>query len=208
MVKDWNKDLEPLIKHYANRKHPLDYQNRYQLLVMVILSAQSTDALINKVSKDFFKAYPTITNLAKAKPEDLQNQLSGVRNFRNKINWLLKLSNQIGSEDKIPTRMDELTKLPGVGRKSANVIIRESKGEAEGIIVDLHVLRVAPRLGIATGEKPEQIEKQMMAVLDKSKWNGAGMAISFLGREICRPTPQCPECLMRLVCKYYQELKG
>ena len=108
--------------------------------------------------------------------------------------------------------MDQLTKLPGLGRKSANVIIRESGDTAEGVIVDLHVLRVAPRLGIVTDEdadKPEKVEKQIMAAVSKEFWNEAGMAISFLGREICRPTnPKCDICPMNTVCLYYQSLKN
>jgi endonuclease III len=100
--------------------------------------------------------------------------------------------------------MAELIKLPGIGRKSANVIIRESGDHAEGIIVDLHVLRVAPRLGIAVGDKPEKIEKQLMEIIPQNRWNETGMSMSFLGREICRPTnPKCNICVMNKVCKYY-----
>jgi endonuclease III len=103
--------------------------------------------------------------------------------------------------------MDELTALPGIGRKSANVIMRESGVKAEGIIVDLHVVRVAPRLGIATGTDPKKIEKQIMDVLDPKDWGEAGMAISFLGRETCRPkNPKHSECVMKDVCAYYKSL--
>ena len=118
----------------------------------------------------------------------------------------MKLAQTIGDDSKIPTTLEELTKLPGLGRKSANVIIRESGGKAEGIVVDLHVVRVAPRIGIATGDKPEKIEKELMQVIPEGRWNEAGMAISFLGREICRPTnPKCDICVMKVVCKYYLE---
>lgn len=206
MAQDWNNDLEPLLKQYKNRKHPLDYNNRYQLLVMVVLSAQATDDLINKIAKDFFIAYPTIADLGKATPEEVHKLVKSVRSFGKKTTWLLQIAEMIGTDDKIPTRMDELIKFPGLGRKSANVIIRELKGTAEGIIVDLHVVRVAPRLGIASGDKPEQIEKQMMSALDKNLWGDAGMSISFLGREICRPTPDCLNCIMTKVCKFYQEV--
>jgi endonuclease-3 len=97
--------------------------------------------------------------------------------------------------------------LPGIGRKSANVIKREAGAAPEGIIVDLHVVRVAPRLGIATGTDPKKIEKQMMEVLPAKRWD-AGMAMSFLGREICRPTnPQCEVCVMKRVCTYYNNNK-
>ena len=196
--------LEPLIKQYANRKHPLDYKSRYQLLAMVILSAQDSDKHINELAPAFFEVYPTVADLALAQPEDLHRYIGTVRNFGNKSNWLVKLAQTIGSDDKIPTTMETLTKLPGVGRKSANVIIRESGGKAEGVIVDLHVVRVAPRIGIATGTQPEKIEKQIMSIVPPEHWNAIGMAISFLGREICRPTnPKCSVCVMNKVCQYY-----
>jgi len=102
--------------------------------------------------------------------------------------------------------MEELTALPGIGRKSANVIMRESDIPAEGVIVDLHVVRVAPRLGIASGTDPKKIEKQIMDEIPSNDWGEIGMAMSFLGREICRPTnPKCLECPMNTVCEYYKE---
>ena len=203
---DWMEHLEPLFQHYGKRKHPLDYQNRYQLMAMVVLSAQDSDKHINELSKEFFQAYPSIQSLAKVESADLQRFIGSVRNFQNKSKWLVSIAQAVQSDDKIPETLDALTELPGIGRKSANVIIRESGGKAEGIIVDLHVLRVAPRLGIAVGDKPEKIEKQLMGVIPQDRWNEAGMAFSFLGREICRPTnPKCAECMMNPVCKYYSE---
>lgn len=204
---NWSEHITPLINLYAKRKHPLDYHNRYQLLVMVILSAQDSDRHINSLAPALFEAYPSIAQLAKATPEDLHRYISSVRNFNNKSNWLVKLAQMIGDDNNIPNTLEELTKLPGVGRKSANVIIRESGGKAVGVIVDLHVVRVAPRLGIAEGTKPEKIEKQLMETLPQEQWNDAGMAISFLGREICRPSnPKCKECIMNKVCNFYQSL--
>jgi endonuclease-3 len=202
---DWVKAFEPLIKQYKGRKHPLNYQNRYQLLVMVLLSAQDSDRNINLLAPAFFERYPSMKVLATAKPEDLYRYIKHVRNFATKARWLTHIATTLEDDKNIPTTLEELTKLPGVGRKSANVIIRESGGPAEGIIVDLHVRRVAPRIGIATSDKPEKIEKQMMEVLPKRSWNDAGMACSFLGREICRPTnPKCGDCVMIDVCHYYK----
>ncbi len=204
MEVNWVKNIKPLLRQYCKRKHPLDYANRYQLVVMVILSAQDSDKHINEVAKDFFKFYPTMNDLATASIEDIQQLISSVRNFVNKSNWLSKLSKAVGNDSEITVTMEELIKLPGIGRKSANVIIRESGYEAEGIIVDLHVLRVAPRLGVAEGNRPEKIEKQLMSIFPKPIWNEVGMAISFLGREICRPSkPKCNECVMKTVCSYY-----
>jgi endonuclease-3 len=144
--------------------------------------------------------------LSQATPDAIQELISDVRNFANKSKWLSELSKKTKKDKNIPLTLDELTELPGIGRKSANVIKRESGVEAEGIIVDLHVVRVAPRLGIATGADPKKIEKQMMDVLPQKQWD-AGMAMSFLGREICRPIPKCELCLMNTVCAYYNANK-
>lgn len=208
MEKNWPQAFEPLFRQYGKRRHPLDYQNRYQLVVMVVLSAQDSDKHINELAPDFFAAYPTMNALSRATPEDLQHHLGSVRNFGNKIKWLIAMAQTVGEDENIPRTMEGLTKLPGLGRKSANVIIRESGDPAEGVIVDLHVLRVAPRLGIADeadSTKPEKVEKKIMAAVPKERWNEAGMSISFLGREICRPTnPKCDICLMNTVCRYFQ----
>lgn len=201
---NWASAIRPLVDQYKGRKHPLNYANRYQLVVLVILSAQSADDRINAMAPALFKAYPTMSDLAKSGPEMLYQYISSVRGFMKKARWLVSLAREVGSDEKIPTTMAGLIALPGIGRKSANVIIRESGGVAEGIIVDLHVLRVASRIGIARGEDPKKVEKQLTEAIPHEDWNEAGMAFSFLGREICRPTdPKCEECVMNKVCAYY-----
>jgi endonuclease-3 len=205
---NWQKEIQPLIKKYQGKKHPLDYNNTYQLVVMVVLSAQDSDRNINKLAPDLFNAFPDMKSLAGADPEALYPFVSKVRSFRNKTKWLLEIARTIKTDKNIPKTMEGLTALPGIGRKSANVIMRESGVKAEGIIVDLHVVRVAPRISIATGTDPKKIEKQLMEVIDPGDWGEAGMAISFLGREICRPSnPKCPECVMNKVCFYYKTNK-
>lgn len=203
---DWKKEIKLLIKKYKGKQHPLDHQhNPYHLLVMVVLSAQDSDRNINKIAPELFNAFPDLKALAKADFDTLFPFVQKVRSSRKKTNWLIEIANQIKQDKNIPTSLDELTKLPGIGRKSANVIKRELGVEAEGIIVDLHVVRVAPRLGIASGTDPKKLEKQMMEIVDPKDWGEAGMAISFLGREICRPkNPKCPECVMNKVCDYYK----
>ncbi len=202
---NWQKEIQPLIKKYKGKKHPLDYNNVYELLVSVVLSAQDSDRHINKLAPDLFKAFPDIKALSKADAESLLPYVKDVRNFGNKINWLLALSALVKEDKNIPNTLEGLTELPGIGRKSANVIMREAGLKPEGIIVDLHVVRVAPRLGIAQGTDPKKLEKQMMELLDPKDWGEVGMAISFLGREICRPTnPKCSECVMNTVCDYYK----
>ena len=200
---DWKEAIKPLLKKYKGKRHPLDYGNTYQLLAMVVLSAQDSDKHINQIAPKFFAAFPNMKALSQATPDAIGELISDVRNFGNKSKWLSELSKKIKEDKNIPLTLDELTEMPGIGRKSANVIKRESGAEPEGIIVDLHVVRVAPRLGIATGTDPKKIEKQMMDILPQTQWD-AGMAMSFLGREICRPTnPKCEVCVMNTVCAYY-----
>lgn len=204
---DWAEAVLPLIKKYKGKKHPLEYKNLYQLVVMVILSAQDSDKHINQVAIPLFEAFPDMPSLARADEQMLFKYISGVRNFGNKTKWLMTLAKTLKDEKNIPLTMDGLTALTGIGRKSANVIMREMGKKAEGVIVDLHVVRVAPRLGIATGTDPKKIEKQIMEAIPQKDW-GVGMDISFLGREICRPTnPKCEECPMNKVCAYYNSKK-
>ncbi|MFI5149615.1 MAG: endonuclease III domain-containing protein [Bacteroidia bacterium] len=205
---NWATAVQPLIKKYKGRPHPLAYKNVYQLLVMVILSAQDSDKHINEVAPPFFEAFPDMKSLAKADEQSLFRYIGKVRNFGNKTKWLLTLARTVKEDKNIPLTLEKLTELPGIGRKSANVILREAGKKAEGVIVDLHVLRVAPRLGIANGTDPKKIEKQIMELIPEKDWGQIGMAFSFLGRETCRPTnPKCPECVMNTCCAYLKTSK-
>lgn len=201
---NWETKLKPILKKYKGKKHPLDYQNTYQLLVMVVLSAQDSDANINNIAPALFEKYPTLTSLSKTDFETFIPYISKVRNNATKANWLLEIAKTIQNDKDIPLTMPELTALKGIGRKSANVILRETNKPAEGIIADLHVIRVAPRIGIIKEAKDgNKAEKDLMEVLPKSIWSEIGMAISFLGREICRPKPKCEECLLTDICLHY-----
>lgn len=202
----WPDAIQPLLKKYKGKKHPLDYENIYQLVVMVILSAQDSDRNINKVAPRLFEAFPDMKSLSRAEPELLYPFVGKVRNFANKSKWLVEIASEIKEDKKIPLTHEGLTALKGIGRKSANVILREAKMPPEGIMVDLHVVRVAPRLGIATGSDGNKIEKQLMDVLPRKDWD-AGMAMSFHGREICRPKPKCEVCLMNTVCAFYNQIR-
>ena len=206
---DWAQALQPLLAKYRGAKHPLDYKNIYQLLVMVVLSAQDSDAHINKVGPKFFKEFPNMKALSKANTTQLTEILSEVRFHTNKIAWLQEIAETVMEDKNIPMTMKELTALKGVGRKSANVIMREAGVPSEGIMVDLHVLRVAPRIGVANGKDATKIEKQMMEKFPREMWGEIGMAISHLGREICRPSnPKHSECVVNDVCEYCLSKKG
>ena len=145
---DWAKKSDPILKKYKDRKHPLDYQNLYQLMVMVVLSAQDSDANINKIAPALFEVYPNMESLSVSNVSALIPHISKVRNFATKANWLIEIAQTIQKDENIPLTMDGLTALKGIGRKSANVIMREANVAAEGIIDDLHVIRVAPRIGL------------------------------------------------------------
>lgn len=201
---DWAEKLQPLIDKYKGKKHPLDYENLYQLMVAVILSAQDSDANINKIAPGFFKEFPNLETLSTSTIEDLFPYVSKVRNFNTKSSWLIEIAQILKSDKNIPTSLNDLIDLKGIGRKSANVIMREMKVPAEGIIADLHVIRVAPRIGLCDEAKDgNKVEKQLMQLLPKEIWGEIGMAISFLGRETCRPTnPKCFECPVQNDCNY------
>lgn len=145
---EWVEKLTPILTQYKGRKHPLDYHNLYQLLVMVVLSAQDSDANINKIAPALFEVYPNMESLAASNVEALIPHISKVRNFGTKANWLIEIARTIRKDENIPLTMYGLTALKGIGRKSANVIMREANVPAEGIIADLHVIRVAPRIGL------------------------------------------------------------
>lgn len=202
---DWATALSPLLKKYRNKPHPLKYDNLYQLLLAVVLSAQTTDELVNAISPALFEAYPDMRALAKTDAQSLFQFILKVRGFGKKAEWLVRIAQEIKEDRNIPVDMAGLVALPGIGRKSANVIMRGAGVKAEGVIVDLHVLRVAPRIGIADGEDPKKIEEQIMNAIPQKDWGEIGMAISFLGREICRPTnPKHAECPVKESCEFYK----
>jgi len=202
---DWEAKLAPILEKYKGQKHPLDYENLYQLLVMVVLSAQDSDANINKIAPALFETFPNMESLSVSNVDTLIPHISKVRNFGTKASWLIDIAQTIQKDENIPLTMNSLTALKGIGRKSANVIMREAGVPAEGIIADLHVIRVSPRIGlIPENQDGNKVEKQLMQILPKSIWGEIGMAISFLGRQICRPKPKCPECPINMICEYYK----
>jgi endonuclease-3 len=204
---NWETKLAPILKKYKDRKHPLKYQNLYQLVVMVVLSAQDSDANINSISPSLFQTFPNMESLASLSAKDLIPHISKVRNFGTKANWIIKIAQTIRKDKNIPLTMETLIALKGIGRKSANVIMREAGILPEGIIADLHVIRISPRIGlIQKTSDGNKVEKQLMQILPKNIWAEIGMSISFLGRETCRPKPKCEECVINEICDYYSEI--
>ncbi|WP_374541284.1 endonuclease III [Flavobacterium sp.] len=204
---DWNEILKPLIIKYKEKKHPLEYNNIFELIVAVLLSAQDSDAHVNKIMPKFLEKYPNLQQIKKAKIEDIQTTISDVINSKNKANWIYSIGQNINDDLIIPLNLKELIKLKGIGRKSANVILNVMKKPAEGIICDLHVIRVSSRIGLTKETKDgNKIEMELMQKLNHKTWNDIGMALSFLGREICRPTkPKCSNCIINSNCNFYNQ---
>lgn len=199
----WETALQPLLQKYSTSEDPLYSEKLFQVLVKVLLAAQDSDTHINKLAPALFKDFPNMKALSKANTEQLLKHLSGVRFHANKIAWLQDIATTVKDDSNIPTTMKELVALKGVGRKSANVIMKAAGAKPEGIMVDLHVVRVAQRLGIAEANNATKIEKELMAKLPQRMWGEIGSSMSHLGREICRPTnPKHELCPVSYVCEY------
>lgn len=195
-----------------SRQHPgawteLHFNNAYELLIATVLSAQSSDERVNGVTPALFKRYPNARALAKATTDELEPQIRSTGFFRAKSRALAGLSAALVKSHggDIPGDMEQLTALPGVGRKTANVVLGHAFG-VPGLPVDLHVLRVANRIGIAKSDKPEIVEAQLTGALQGDKWVLASDVLILHGRRICRPKPLCDRCAVRNDCDYYQQL--
>ena len=172
---------------------------------MVVLSARSTDAAVNKLAPSLFQTYPNIESLLNISPEALYPYIKSIPGFMKKAKYLLEIAQAVRSETGIPRTIDEFLKLSGVGRKTANVVMFEMDLPAEGVIVDLHTIRVTGRLGIVNTDKSEKIERRLMEVFPAKDWGLLGMSLTYIGRELCRPTdPHCFECPLSTFCNYNQ----
>ena len=185
----------------------LNFSTPYELLVATILSAQCTEERVNQVTPALFKRYPDAPALAKATTDELEPQIQSTGFFRAKSRSLLGMATEVVDQHggKIPNTMDELVKLPGVGRKTANVVLGHALG-VPGLPVDRHVLRVANRIGIAKSEDPEVVEQQLGEALPPAHWTRASDTLILHGRRICKPKPLCPQCVVRPDCLYYRNV--
>ena len=200
--------LEALQKAYPNPKTELDYKNEMQLVLAVLLSAQTTDKKVNQVTPALFKRYPTWKDLASADVSDLEKLIHDVNFHKTKARRIKALANQILSNfhGKVPQTLDELTSLPGIARKSANVIMHELWDKAEGIAVDTHVARVSNRLGLVHTKDVKKIEQELMRLIPKEKWRHFHSAMVLHGRYVCTARkPKCAECVLRHCCASAEE---
>ena len=185
----------------------LNFTNAYELLVATILSAQCTDARVNAVTPALFRRYPDARALAAAEPADLEPQIQSTGFFRMKSRSLVGMARAVVDQHDgaIPATMAALVTLPGVGRKTANVVLGHALG-VPGLPVDRHVLRVANRIGLVQSDDPERVEATLCALLPPERWTRASDALILHGRRICRPKPLCDRCLVRDDCVYFQRL--
>ena len=201
------KILAALSTQHPNADTELNFTNAYELLVATILSAQCTDERVNQVTPALFKRYPDAKALARANTDELEPQIQSTGFFRAKSRSLLGMATEVVEEHhgEVPRTMEELVKLPGVGRKTANVVLGHALG-VPGLPVDRHVLRVAGRIGIASSEDPIVVEQQLGNALPPAKWTRASDTLILHGRRICKPKPLCPQCAARPDCLYYRNV--
>ena len=196
-----------LATQHPNADTELHFTNAYELLVATILSAQCTDERVNQVTPALFKRYPDARALARASTADLEPQIQSTGFFRAKSRSLAGMAAALVQEHggDVPAAMDALVKLPGVGRKTANVVLGHALG-IPGLPVDRHVLRVANRIGIARSEDPEIVEQQLGAAMPPPEWTRTSDTLILHGRRICKPKPLCDRCVVRDDCDYYRSL--
>lgn len=192
-----------LKKRYPDAKCSLDFTNAFELLIATILSAQSTDARVNIVTKSLFRKYPAARAFADASQVEMETDVRQTGFFRNKAKAVINCSKAIverhGGE--VPRTMEELTALPGVGRKTANVVLGNAFNTPVGVVVDTHVGRVSGRLGLTANADPEKIEQDLMALLPRANWTGFAHRLIHHGRETCiARKPRCAACVLNDLC--------
>ncbi|OFW17443.1 MAG: endonuclease III [Acidobacteria bacterium RIFCSPLOWO2_02_FULL_67_21] len=204
---DTRRIIRSLARQHPNADTELHSRNAFELLVATILSAQSTDERVNMVTPALFARYPDAAALARASTGELEPLILSTGFFRQKSKALLGMARQLVDRHggTVPADMALLTELPGVGRKTANVVLGHALG-VPGLPVDRHVLRVSNRIGIAKGDDPERVERQLCAALPASMWTRASDVQILHGRRICRPKPLCDRCSVRTDCEYYREV--
>jgi endonuclease-3 len=211
--------IQPIIRllrrHYPQARTALEYADPLQILVATILAAQSTDKLVNTVTPSLFKKYPTAEAFAKADRGELETMIHSTGFFRNKAKSIVGSAQRIVDAygGRVPDSIDELVTLPGVARKTANIVLAAGYGKAEGIAVDTHARRVSQRLGLTKCDDPVKIERDLMALVPRPDWIDFNFLLVDHGRALCQARrPKCPECFLRKLCpsaaKLHPELRS
>ncbi|HPC30057.1 MAG TPA: endonuclease III [bacterium] len=207
-MENLKKIFELLKKAYPDTKTALQFNTPSQLLIATVLSAQTTDTQVNKITKDLFKKFPGPKEFADAKIQDIEKSISSINFYKTKAANIKKLSEKIEKDfnGKVPDSMDKLITLPGVARKTANVVLSQAFGKNQGIVVDTHVKRVSNRLGLTKNTDPDKIEKDLMRIIPEKEWGNFSFRIIQHGRKVCKAkNPLCNECVLSKICPSYNQ---
>jgi endonuclease III len=192
-----------LKSEFPDARTELDWRNPLELLVATMLSAQTTDVQVNRVTQSLFSKYRTAEDYAESSPGELEEDIRPTGFYRNKARSLRNMASALVQEHdgEVPRSMQELVALPGVGRKTANVVLGNAFGVDEGIVVDTHVRRVSGRLGLTENRDPEKIERDLMQVVPKRDWTVFSHLLILHGRRTCKARkPDCPNCVLNDIC--------
>jgi len=195
--------LERLLERYPHTGTTLEWTSPWEILVATVLAAQCTDQRVNKVTPELFRLWPDPESLAQAKLEDVERVIRSTGFYRNKARHLVRSARIIQDRHngKVPASMEELLQLPGVARKTANIVLSGAFGIREGIAVDTHVKRLAGRLGLTSSGDPERVEKDLAALLPRSEWGRINHLLVQFGREVCLArSPRCAVCELGDIC--------
>ena len=195
--------LSLLKELYPDARCALEYRNAYELLCATILSAQCTDVRVNLVTPTLFSRYPTPFELARAEPADVEEIIKSTGFFRNKTKSLIGMAQAVVADHngEIPRTMEELRRLPGAGRKTANVVLGNAYNINEGVTVDTHVGRLSGRLGLSKEQDPVKIEQDLMRLFPQADWGLLSHLLIFHGRQVCiARRPRCAECILARLC--------
>ncbi len=204
------KAVDILEKEYPDAKLVLNFKNPLELLVATILAAQCRDVLVNEITEPLFKKYKTPEDYAKTNPEAFEDAVSRVTFYQNKAKYILKAAKMLVGKfgSKVPQTMEELVQLPGVGRKTANIVLANAMN-IPAIGVDTHLMRLSQRIGLTGHNDPDKIEKDLCALIPKERWLKAMHVIGWHGREICHAkNPQCEKCKINSLCDFYNNPKS
>ena len=195
--------LRRLNLQYPDVTCALIHKDAWELVVATILSAQSTDVRVNMVTPELFKKYPTVQDFARLEPEQLEPDIRSTGFFRNKSKSVVGAARRVVSEfgGRVPDNMDDLLTLPGVARKTANVVLGTWFGKSEGVVVDTHVHRISRRLELTKNDDPRKIEQDLMSIIPRERWTLFSHQIIWHGRKLCvARSPKCAECPLENVC--------
>jgi len=204
------KIISELKKLFPNPVTPLNHSNPWELYVAVALSAQQTDVGVNKVTDILFKKYKSLNDYQKVSLDEFEQDIRSINFYKGKAKAIKKAADIVSVEHngKMPETMDELIKLPFVGRQTANVILQEAFGESEGIVVDTHVKRFSNLFGLTKNQDPVKIEKDLMEIVDKKDWREFGLGLIYYGRTYCKASCKHTDCpLKEFVSNQFLDLK-